>query len=307
MNKSLKITWVRVRWLVSFTPTLLLQCQCSGTSKMFTLMSSEYIGFKAEYLGDFSVNHGVKSEEKYAVPKDRQKISNMYLLNTFPCSSVPPLSARLSVPGSVSSSGSKSGVSLTAGSWYNVSCSATGSSPFVFYNWSLGPGPAERDKQVTLSILSRGMNYGWDIWTNHVINLRQSSNDGCDDHYSAAPSTNTNTYFLQIGNSSVIELLAQVGHHNSNLSCIAFNPLLPDIVARDTVKILIHCEWAMTVSQLSVNEPNYVSSADKPKVSLNLGKSIEMNKIKEGEDIYLECSVDSRPPPYKLFFKHQVI
>ena len=156
MNKSLKITWVRVRWLVSFTPTLLLQCQCSGTSKMFTLMSSEYIGFKAEYLGDFSVNHGVKSEEKYAVPKDRQKITNMYLLNTFPCSSVPPLSARLSVPGSVSSSGSKSGVSLTAGSWYNVSCSATGSSPFVFYNWSLGPGPAERDKQVTLSILSRG-------------------------------------------------------------------------------------------------------------------------------------------------------
>ena len=75
-----------------------------------------------------------------------------------------------------------------------------------------------------------------------MINLRQSSNDGCDDHYSAAPSTNTNTYFLQIGNSSVIELLAQVGHHNSNLSCIAFNPLLPDIVARDTVKILIHCE-----------------------------------------------------------------
>ena len=50
-----------------------------------------------------------------------------------------------------------------------------------------------------------------------------------------------------------------------------------------------------------------MSSADKPKVSLNLGKSIEMNKIKEGEDIYLECSVDSRPPPYKLFFKHQVI
>ena len=39
---------------------------------------------------------------------------------------------------------------------------------------------------------------------------------------------------------------------------------------------------------------------------MNLGKSIEMNKIKEGEDIYLECSVDSRPPPYKLFFKHQV-
>ena len=50
------------------------------------------------------------------------------------------------------------------------------------------------------------------------------------------------TFFLQIGNSSVIELLAQVGHHNSSLSCIAFNPLLPDTVARDSVKIYIHCE-----------------------------------------------------------------
>ena len=31
-----------------------------------------------------------------------------------------------------------------------------------------------------------------------------------------------------------------------------------------------------------------------------------MDKVKEGEDIYLECAVDSRPQPYKLFFKHQV-
>ena len=157
--------------------------------------AEQYNGFKAEYLADFSVNHFVKSKEKCGT--GRQTITNMYLLNniwynpTFPSCSVPPLSARLSVPGSaVSSSGSRVGVSLTAGSWYNVSCSASGSSPFVFYNWSLGPGPAERDKQVTLSILMGGMNYGWDIWTNHVINLRQSSNDGCDDHYSAPTSTN---------------------------------------------------------------------------------------------------------------------
>ena len=45
---------------------------------------------------------------------------------------------------------------------------------------------------------------------------------------------------------------------------------------------------------------------DKPKVSLKLGRNIEMDRIKEGEDIYMECSVDSRPEPYKLFFRHQV-
>ena len=54
------------------------------------------------------------------------------------------------------------------------------------------------------------------------------------------------------------------------------------------------------------NYKTFHSYLDKPKVSLSLGKSIEMNKIKEGEDIYLECSVDSRPTPYKLFFKHKV-
>ena len=117
---------------------------------------------------------------KYRTDKSLQLLKHI-----FPCSPVPPLSASLSVPGSaVSSSGSRSGVSLVAGSWYNVSCSASGSSPFVFYNWSLGLGPAERDKQVTLSILM-GDELWIDTWTNHVINLRQSSNDGCDGHFPA--------------------------------------------------------------------------------------------------------------------------
>ena len=78
-----------------------------------------------------------------------------------------------------------------------------------------------------------------------MINLRQSSNDGCDGHYSALTILTTNISSLQIGNSSVIELLARAGLHNSSLSCIAFNPLLPDSVARDSVKIFIHCEWEM--------------------------------------------------------------
>ena len=45
---------------------------------------------------------------------------------------------------------------------------------------------------------------------------------------------------------------------------------------------------------------------DKPKVSLSLGTSIEMNNIREGEDIYLECLVDSRPPVTKFYYTHKV-
>jgi len=137
---------------------------------------------------------------------------------------LPPTSVNISVESS----------SMTAGHWYNISCLALGSSPFVLYNWTLSsPGSLEQK---------------------------------------------------YIGNSSVIEFLARIDHHNSSIHCIAFNPLLPDTVVRDSINIIIHY---------------------KPKVSLNLGKNIEMNKIKEGEDIYLECSVDSRPEPYKLFFKLQ--
>ena len=31
-----------------------------------------------------------------------------------------------------------------------------------------------------------------------------------------------------------------------------------------------------------------------------------MNNIKEGEDIYLECLVDSRPEVSKLYYTHEV-
>lgn len=92
MSKSFKITWVRVRWLVSFTPTLQSTLMSSVQSRTIQWL---------EYLGDFSVNHFVKSKEKCGT--GRQTITNMYLLNnvwynpTFPSSQ-----CRLSLPASVS-------------------------------------------------------------------------------------------------------------------------------------------------------------------------------------------------------------
>jgi len=87
-----------------------------------------------------------------------------------------------------------------------------------------------------------------------------------------------------LGNTSVISLVASVLDHNSTLVCEAFNPLLRNQRVQDQMTVNIHY---------------------KPKISLSLGSSIEMNNIKEGEDIYLECLVDSRPEVQKLHYTHK--
>ena len=63
---------------------------------------------------------------------------SIYLLSTL-LSTVPPVSATLSAPSP-----------LVAGSRYNVSCSALGSSPFVLYNWTLA-GDTEPDTHVRIA------------------------------------------------------------------------------------------------------------------------------------------------------------
>ena len=66
-------------------------------------------------------------------------------------------------------------------------------------------------------------------------------------------------------------------------------------------------KFYLFVRRMKHHQQSSVHIVDKPKVGLKLGRNIEMERIKEGEDIYLECSVDSRPDPFKLFFRHQVI
>ena len=69
------------------------------------------------------------------------------------------------------------------------------------------------------------------------------------------------------------------------------------------------CEIFDAISNQICRAPHlcvsFCNVSDKPEVSLSLGRNIEMNKIKEGEDIYLECLVNSRPQPTRLYFTHQ--
>ena len=43
----------------------------------------------------------------------------------------------------------------------------------------------------------------------------------------------------------------------------------------------------------------FLLSADLPSASLSLGPTLVAEKIKEGDDVYFECSIDAKPPIYK--------
>ncbi|XP_064094450.1 synaptogenesis protein syg-2-like isoform X2 [Macrobrachium nipponense] len=70
------------------------------------------------------------------------------------------------------------------------------------------------------------------------------------------------------------------------LICQATNELLPDQAVQDSTILSI----------------NYA-----PVVSVHLGHSLDPEKIKEGDDVYFECTVQSKPPVHNVIWKHNGI
>ena len=48
------------------------------------------------------------------------------------------------------------------------------------------------------------------------------------------------------------------------------------------------------------------SFADVPQAVLGLGKSLNASNLKEGDDVYFECSVRANPKPYKISWRFNV-
>ncbi|CAG0901114.1 unnamed protein product, partial [Darwinula stevensoni] len=48
-----------------------------------------------------------------------------------------------------------------------------------------------------------------------------------------------------------------------------------------------------------------ISSADLPEVGFQLGSKLTSRSNREGEDVYLECSVRANPPSFSVFFTHK--
>ena len=59
---------------------------------------------------------------------------------------------------------------------------------------------------------------------------------------------------------------------------------------------------------ISFSSPTYmdVSISDVPSSTLTLGSSLNASNIKEGDDVYFECSVKANPRPYKITWRHNV-
>ena len=47
-------------------------------------------------------------------------------------------------------------------------------------------------------------------------------------------------------------------------------------------------------------------SLDLPRVSLKLGPTLKADNIKEGDDVYFECSIKAKPKAYKIEWKFNV-
>ncbi|XP_052899973.1 hemicentin-1 [Anopheles moucheti] len=91
--------------------------------------------------------------------------------------------------------------------------------------------------------------------------------------------------FSETGNQSlsVISYTPTVDDDGKYLTCRAENPLIPDSAIEDKWRLVVH----------------YM-----PIVTLKMGSSLNPDDIKEGDDIYFDCHIQSNPKPYKLAWYH---
>ncbi|CAL4061783.1 unnamed protein product, partial [Meganyctiphanes norvegica] len=83
---------------------------------------------------------------------------------------------------------------------------------------------------------------------------------------------------------SVLYMTINKQHNDAQLICRAVNPMLGTDPLEDLYKLNV---------------------AYRPNVSLTLGHSLNGDLLKEGNDVFFECKVDSNPPPYKVKWMHQ--
>ncbi|XP_042217208.1 uncharacterized protein LOC121862887 isoform X2 [Homarus americanus] len=97
--------------------------------------------------------------------------------------------------------------------------------------------------------------------------------------------TDTKSQVFHEGNvsRSTLYLTPTLGDHDAHVSCRAKNPMVPAAVLEDTRKLNVHYT---------------------PRLSLAAGLNLDMEDIKEGDDVYFECGIKANPPVYKVQWFH---
>ncbi|XP_071524055.1 uncharacterized protein [Panulirus ornatus] len=90
---------------------------------------------------------------------------------------------------------------------------------------------------------------------------------------------------------SMVRFTPHPRHDGTQLECSAHNPaIIGDITYRHPPADHRHS------TVLSINYA--------PRVSVSLGRSLDATNIKEGDDLYFECSAIAKPPPHKVTWSH---
>ncbi|XP_065086587.1 hemicentin-1-like [Ochlerotatus camptorhynchus] len=95
----------------------------------------------------------------------------------------------------------------------------------------------------------------------------------------------SNKNFSETGNQSlsVLSIVPTVDDDGKYLTCRAENSLIPNSSIEDKWRLVVHYT---------------------PIVTLKMGSSLNPDDIKEGDDIYFDCHIQSNPKPYKLAWYH---
>ncbi|XP_068246902.1 neural cell adhesion molecule 2-like isoform X3 [Palaemon carinicauda] len=97
--------------------------------------------------------------------------------------------------------------------------------------------------------------------------------------------TDTRSQVFQEGNvsRSTLYLTPSLADHDVYIFCRAKNPMVPSAVMEDSRKLNVHYT---------------------PRLSLAAGLSLDMDDIKEGDDVYFECGINANPKVIKVQWYH---
>ncbi|XP_042243451.1 protein turtle-like isoform X2 [Homarus americanus] len=97
--------------------------------------------------------------------------------------------------------------------------------------------------------------------------------------------TDARSQVFQEGNvsRSTLHLTPTLADHDAYISCRAKNPRVPTAVMEDATKLNVYYT---------------------PRLSLAAGTSLDMDDIKEGDDVYFECGIQANPSIYKVQWFH---